>query len=120
MAKRTAWTTHENTALVALYFLMFDRVTGGQPYNKAAMIRDAQAPTEPAGFKSYPYSSELRNRSRGSIECKLMNATAAHRDLLAAIPSIKQTTMDGHGYRALSNYQAALKDAMRDALMRRR
>lgn len=110
MTTRTPWTPAENAALVRLYFAMLDSAIAGQPYNKAAMIRDAQ------GDNMMPHEratrGELRNRSRGSIEAKLMNATAAHRDL---DPTAE--TMDGHGYRALANYQAALKDAMRAQMM---
>ncbi len=96
------WQDHENAALVTLYFAMLDHAIAGEKYNKAAMIRGTQRA-----------SSALCKRSRGSIEAKLMNASAAHRDL-GGTP-----TMDGYGYRALSNYQKTLKDAMRTKLERR-
>lgn len=105
---RTPWTPAENAALVRLYFDMLGFATGGHPYNKAGMIRTYQASDEGR------HPEALHNRSRGSIEAKLMNATACHRDL---VPNAE--TMDGHGYRALPNYQAALKDAMREALQAR-
>ncbi len=113
------WTDAENAALVTLYFTMLDHATAGEAYNKAVMIREAQgeAPnTSPTtGIENTLHSAvskaaPLRDRSRGSIEAKLMNASAAHADLDGA------PTMDGYGYRALSNYQKTLKDAMRDAL----
>jgi hypothetical protein len=107
------WSDYENRALVALYFTMLDYATAGGHYNKAAMIREAQngpayrnnhrnLTSEPSG------SGALGARSRGSVELKLMNASAAHRDVDA-----DAVTMDGYGYRALPNYQATLKDAMR-------
>ena len=108
MTTRTPWTAGENLALVRLYFEMNDAATTGRPYQKAAMIRHASRDNGPGD------TGPLANRSRGSIEAKLMNATACHRDLC---PDAE--TMDGHGYRALSNYQAALKDAMRAELQRR-
>lgn len=108
MTNRTPWTPAENAALVRLYFRMLDRATTGRQYNKAAMIRDAQ--TDSPQYRD-GVAGMLTSRSRGSIEAKLMNATAAHRDLCPGAE-----TMDGYGYRALANYQAALKDAMRDHL----
>ncbi len=98
---RTPWTPAENAALVRLYFDMLECATAGCAYNKAAMIRSYQA------TDNGQHPEALHNRSRGSIEAKLMNATACHRDL---VPTAE--TMDGHGYRALSNYQAALREAM--------
>jgi hypothetical protein len=125
MTARTPWTDAENSALVALYFAMLDAATSGEKYNKAAMIRIAQnqpKSSDPdkrgenaaAVFASWDYAGKLADRSRGSIEAKLMNATAAHRDI-----DPTAVTMDGYGYRALSNYQSKLKDAMLNALMRR-
>lgn len=124
MTNRTPWTPAENKALVSLYFTMLDCATTGQTYSKAAMIRIAQGQpkaddpqqrgdTGAAVSASWDYVSQLRNRSRPSIEFKLMNATAAHADL---IPGAE--TMDGHGYRAMPNYQATLKQAMADELAR--
>ena len=43
-----------------------------------------------------------------------MNASACHRDISGTV-----VTMNGYGYRALSNYQKSLKDAMRAALKTR-
>ena len=103
MTKRTAWTPDENRALAALYFRMLYCARMGASYNKAEMIRTAQGTDEKPG--------PLHGRTRGSIEAKLMNASAAHRDLDAGA-----VTMDGFGYRALANYQASLRDAMRAAM----
>lgn len=103
MSNRTPWTPAENAALVSLYFDMLAAAKAGQTYNKAAMIRDRQN-----GNIAEQIADDLRPRSRASIEFKLMNASAAHADL---IPGAE--TMHGHGYRAMPNYQQALKDAMR-------
>ncbi len=100
------WTDDENRAIVALYFIMLGRAISGQDYNKAAMIRNAKG-TDSEPTAAYP----LAARSRGSIELKLMNCSAAHRDVSRESGG-NATTMDGHGYRALPNYQAKLKAAM--------
>ena len=113
------WSTEENAALVALYFHMLDKALSGRPYIKAELIRSAQnQPTDDptirggAGLKAAP----LCARSKPSIEFKLMNATAAHEDITDGVAGRVTVTMDGYGYRAMPNYQAALKDAMREAL----
>jgi len=109
---------------VALYFAMLDKAIVGRPYNKAAMIRTVQfydlQRTCPA---------PLSGRSRGSIEAKLMNCSAAHLDVLTAqhTPPIADSvamanvsqTMHDHGYRCLANYQASLKVAVQHALRER-
>lgn len=109
---RTPWTHDENRALVALYFSMAFAVEQHQPYVKAAMIRERQTGerTLPNGTKVYT-SAPLQNRSRGSIEAKLMNCTAVVEDL-----GFHKWSMAEHGYRALPNYQAALKVAVADYL----
>jgi len=101
------WSEAENAALVALYFAMLDYVGFGVAYNKAAMIRGAQN-SHAGPIDSGLNTAALKARSKQSIEFKLMNATAAHRDLAP-----EAETMHSHGYRAMPNYQAALKDAMR-------
>ena len=95
------WNDAENAALIRLYFDMLGFAVAGHSYNKAGMIRTYQFSDEGK------HPEALAARSRGSIEAKLMNASAAHRDLVDGA-----TTMDGYGYRCLSNYQAALKAAM--------
>ena len=118
-AKRTPWTPAENAALVRLYFAMLDAQRHldefGMTYNKAGMIRHARGEAVGAHMTTVEHGA-LTNRTRGSIEAKLMNATAAHSHLGAR----RAETMHDHGYRALSNYQAALKDAMRAEIERRR
>ena len=120
MTKRNPpWSDSENHALVALYFVMLDNAVAGKPYNKAAMIRSAQQNPEHASQGSF--AGNLSERSRGSIESKLMNASAAHRDVYeAAAVYPAPVTMDGYGYRMLCNYQAALRDAMATAVRLRR
>jgi hypothetical protein len=121
MTNRTPWDDTENGGLLALYFMMLDSVQAGEDYSKAELIRISR------GINN-DYTAPLANRSRGSIEFKLMNASACHADLIAetlklpadmaqavALPQ----TMHGHGYRALPNYQATLKAAMADELKRR-
>ena len=103
MSRRPAWTDRENAALARLYCDMLGLATAGHAYNKAGMVRSYQ------GTDDAPEA--LHARSRGSIEAKLMNATACHAKLQP-----EAVTMDGHGYRALVNYQAALLTAMRTEL----
>lgn len=109
MTNKTPWIDTENGGVVALYFEMVDKATTGRPYNKAAMIRSYSKPVQGDGY--YGISRPLANRSRGSIEFKLMNCSAAHADL---VPGAE--TMHEHGYRAMPNYQSSLKDAMRSQL----
>jgi hypothetical protein len=104
MTRSKPWTLEEQAQAVALYFRMRQAVDTGRQYNKAQMIRAAQGigrgNLEPAPGIEYP----LQNRSRGSIEAKLMNVTAVLHDL-----GRHDVSMAEHGYRPLSNYQAELK-----------
>jgi hypothetical protein len=106
--RKAPWNDKENAAVVRLYFDMLSFAIPGHKYNKAGMIRSYQFS---GGRCEHPEA--LSERSRGSIEAKLMNCSAAHRDLGAAI------TMDGFGYRCLANYQSALKDAIKAELVER-
>lgn len=103
----TPWTDQENTAVCALYFNMLDCAIAGESYNKAAMIREVNVPCP--GVKA-----SLVARTRGSIEAKLMNCTAAHAVLVQGA-----VTMHTCGYRALSNYQKSLGVAMHQTIARR-
>lgn len=118
-SKRPApWSDEENAALVALYFEMLDYATTGRQYSKAGMIREARGEGIDAR-NAEPWATwPLVARSKGSIEAKLMNATACHRDVSAESGG-NAVTMDTFGYRALPNYQATLKTAVRDELKRR-
>lgn len=66
------WTDLENDACVASYFAMLSQELAGETYNKAAQNRLLQ---------------EQTGRSRGSIEFKLCNVSAAFRGF--GLPVIK-------------------------------
>lgn len=104
--KASPWNNEENRSLVALYFTMLDAAQTGLEYNKAGMIRHARGESVGAWMTTVEHGS-LSARSRGSIEAKLMNASAAHRDL-----NPEAETMATHGYKAWGNYQSSLKDEM--------
>lgn len=82
------WTDHENDACVASYFAMLSQELAGETYNKAAQNRLLQ---------------EQTGRSRGSIEFKLCNVSAAFRGF--GLPVIK-------GYQPRFNFQMALAEAV--------
>jgi len=108
--RKAPWNDRENAAACSLYFRMLDGTlrTDGR-LNKAALIRisrgdpeaTASSATDVDGFRC-----QLTERTRPSIEMKLMNCSAIHKELGAEV------TMDDHGYRAMPNYQTALKLAM--------
>ena len=103
MTRPAPWTDEENSAVVALYFIMLDHAIAGEKYNKAAMIRREQEQLDldhPDGQR-VPW---LADRSRGSIEAKLMNVTGVLIDL-----GRDDVSMAEHGYRPMSNYQSDLK-----------
>ncbi len=102
MTRQPKWVPEENGALVALYFSMRGRVDDGVDYNKAGMIRAVRG-DNPNRLDNVA-ETILENRSRGSIEAKLMNVTAVLHDL-----GREDVSMAEHGYRPLSNYQADLK-----------
>lgn len=112
MTRSPPWSKTENAAISALYFEMLDAELDEQRYSKADHIRAVRGEpqTSVASFREAP----LANRSRGSIEFKLMNASAVHADLM---PNAE--TMHNHGYRELPNYQADLKVAMAEAIVKR-
>ena len=64
--KRRAWTDAEVRTLCALYSLMLDAQRAGKAFCKAPAVRAVAA--------------ELQ-RSKGSVEAKLMNLSACQRDL---------------------------------------
>jgi hypothetical protein len=81
---------------------MRGRVDDGVYYNKASMIRAVRG-DNPNRLDNVA-ETILENRSRGSIEAKLMNVTAVLHDL-----GREDISMAEHGYRPLSNYQADLR-----------
>ncbi|MFZ7090781.1 DUF3883 domain-containing protein [Primorskyibacter sp. 2E233] len=81
------WSDLENDAVVSAYFSMLSDELSGRRYNKAAQNRALQ---------------EQINRSRGSIEFKMCNVSAALRGL--GLPIIK-------GYAPRFNFQMSLAEA---------
>lgn len=82
------WSDSENDSIVASYFMMLSDDLSGRAYNKAALNRDLQDQT---------------GRSRGSIEFKLCNISAAC--LGFGLPIIK-------GYKPRFNFQMTLAEAI--------
>ena len=103
-----AWNDFENASIVQLYLFMLDAATAGRKYNKAELIRQTQHFVYESGVT---LDGPLVNRSRASIEFKLMNLSAAHASIIPGA-----VTMHGFGYRAMPNYQASLKAELSEAL----
>ena len=82
------WSDIENDAILASYFMMLGDELSGRGYNKAAQNRALQ---------------EQIGRSRGSIEFKLCNVSAACIGL--GLPTIK-------GYKPRFNFQMSLAEAV--------
>jgi hypothetical protein len=97
------WTDREITAVWILYRSMWIYATEGVAYNKAQMIRDTIGPDTGPQAGTGP----LFGRSKGSIEMKLMNVTAALESI-----GRDDLSMAEHGYRPMTNMQKALKDAV--------
>jgi hypothetical protein len=94
-----AWIDAELLALIELYDRMHQCAMSGEAYNKAQMIRDSRC---------FDGSHQpLIGRSKGSIEMKLMNVSAAVEAL--GRPDL---SMAEYGYRPMKNMQKALKDAV--------
>jgi len=111
--RKAPWNDTENQALNSLYHRMHQGVQRTENLNKAALIRIAQGQAKDTdrATSTDGFAGLLAERSRGSIEAKLMNLTAVLHDLGRA-----QFSMSEHGYRPLSNYQADLKQAAVDYL----
>lgn len=82
------WSDVENDAVVATYFSMLGEELANRPFNKAAYNRLLQ---------------EQTGRSRGSIEFKLSNVSAAAKSF--ALPIIR-------GYQPRFNFQMSLAEAV--------
>lgn len=82
------WSDAENDMIVAAWFTMLGAEIGGTAYNKAAQNRALQA---------------ALGRSRGSIEFKLCNISAAAKAF--ALPVIE-------GYKPRFNFQMSLAEAI--------
>jgi hypothetical protein len=101
------WNDQENDAVIALYFAMCTHVDNATEYDSAQLIGMAQGMDTDRNSDLPVWAGQLSNRSRGSIEIKLMNVTACLRSLGYA-----GTTMEQHGYIAMGNYQSTLKPAV--------
>jgi len=78
--RKGAWTLRESVAVCGLWWYFTDAATDGRKVNKAAAIRHMRR--EDGG--------PLAARKRTSIECKLMNVSAAAEAIgLAACPGYK-------------------------------
>lgn len=84
---RKEWSEIDVQELIALYFKMLNLQGNGIKYSKAPLVRELMA---------------SQGRSKGSIETKLMNVTAALMSL--NLPDTVQ------GYKALPNYNKDLPD----------
>ena len=98
-----AWTDAEIAATLNLYAYMLKHYQPGGEHlilNKAETIRQWRGEVE--GIEG-----PLKARSKGSVEMKLMNVTAAVE--ACGRPDL---SMAEHGYRPMTNMQAALKIAV--------
>jgi len=120
----SAWSEQEQRALVAAYNAMMRASSTGKPFNKAAINRylrndsnntkqelanHLQASQIGLATVSPPvsYCGALRDRSRGSVELKLMNISGARAHLgLPILP----------GYKAAPNYQKSLETYIKEAI----
>ena len=84
---RNAWDQKQNRALVSLYNQMLDLQARGEKFVKSHLVKAL---------------AESLGRSKGSIECKLMNVSAIRQNLLK-LPIVK-------GYKALDNYNHDLAE----------
>ena len=121
-ARPSPWTDAENAGCCALYLVMQRFAATGKAYNKAGMIRVAQGNPKPQDLDISGDNHEpgifcrLAERSRPSIEMKLMNLSAVMESI-----GRPELSMSEHGYRAMPNYQSNLKTmavailAVRDA-----
>ena len=94
-----AWTGQEQLDVIELYDQMHRCAMTGEPYNKAKMIRYTRDTSR--------LNAPLAARSKGSIEMKLMNISAACEAL--GRPDL---SMAEHGFRPMKNMQKSLKDAV--------
>ena len=86
---RRVWTDSDNKEVVALYNLFLSYQGAGEKYQKAKPVREL---------------AEKQGRSKGSVECKLMNISAVRQSL--GLEMVK-------GYKSLSNYNKQLVDAVK-------
>ena len=107
--KALPWSDSEIDAGITLYLSMKVLADNRKKYNKAAMIRKARGEfLERINYNSdESYGGKLANRSKGSIEMKLMNICAAVEAL-----GRKDLSMAENGFRPMVNMQKKLMDAV--------
>jgi hypothetical protein len=109
MAKSKPWTQAECDACIKAYNVMLTGETVGAAVNKAAInryLRGDETGAQPSEQQAmHIEQGALSDRSRGSIELKCMNISAARKSL--DLPTIS-------GYKPLPNMQALLKNRVRD------
>lgn len=84
--KRLAWSEAEVSAMLDVYFEMLRLELSETPYSKAPMVRELMSQID---------------RSKGSIEAKMMNTSAVLQE--AGKPYVR-------GYKPLGNAQGLLRD----------
>lgn len=90
---RKVWTDEDNKEVVDLYNTFLALQESETKYQKAAPVREL---------------AEKQGRSKGSVECKLMNISAIRQEHFK-LPIVK-------GYKSLSNYNKDLLDAVKVAI----
>ena len=103
MTRSPPWTTAEIDGAIAMYLAFRVLEHRGAPYVKAQFIRQLIGAPTPANPEGNP-DAILVNRSKGSVEAKFMNITAALESI-----GRQDLSMASHGYVPLANMQAALK-----------
>ena len=78
---RKAWSIQDKIEIVALYDYFLQQQLNGTKYQKAKSVRKL---------------AEKQGRSKGSIECKLMNISACRQDIGLVFVT---------GYKPLKNYE---------------
>lgn len=97
------WNQSEIDSCIGMYIAMRVLVEREVPFVKAQLLREIIGAATPAQPKGNP-GAPLYSRSKGSVEMKLMNITAALESL-----GRDDLSMAEHGYRPLKNIQASLK-----------
>ena len=117
-AKAGAWTDAENAAVIALYVTIQREVITNGRGTKAGVIREIRGEPKATDPRIIPVEirGELAMRSRGSVEAKMMNLS--HVLAQSDDPKAGRLTLAANGYKALSGCQAALFDAVVEALPR--
>lgn len=103
MPRQPAWTLAEIDSAIALYLTFRVLEHRRAPYVKAQFIREIIGAPTPANPEGNP-DAALAARSKGSVEAKMMNVTAALQSI-----GRDDLSMAGFGYVPLPNMQAALK-----------